>query len=340
MMDPVSAVETTCAGVDGSESSGNLLLNKWLCALFLVAIDAIGVAIPFILGRSKKISDTPILGVFNAFGLGAMLSLGFIHLLAEASEAFEPSTIVFHGEEIKVNFLWFYFVGVILLLITMDKISLIARECGFGSSSTISKSTGCCQSPILYDIAARESGNNDEDGSDDSNDDSNDDKKLKPKKTGVTASLIVLTISLTIHSMVEGLIVGFGTTVLSSWMITLVLAGHKWIEGIVIATELVNAKGRLIKIIPSAAFIIASPIGVVVGAYVHDTANWLGRWVLLISSSSIIYVSFTEVVQSTFEVPKWIIWKCLAALCGAALVAYLTLHEIRATALYDLPCCA
>jgi len=333
MLDPVSAVETTC---DGSESSGNLLLNKWLCALFLVAIDAIGVALPFILGRSKKLSDTPILGVFNAFGLGAMLSLGFIHLLAEASEAFEPSLIVFHGQEIKVNFLWFYFVGVILLLIVMDKISLIARECGFGSKSTVSKSTGCCQSPILYEIAAQESGKSYEDGSEDNN----DDEKSKPKKNAVTASLLVLTISLTIHSMVEGLIVGFGTTVLSSWMITLVLAGHKWIEGIVIATELVNAKGRLIKIIPSAAFIIASPIGVVVGAYVHDTANWLGRWVLLISSSSIIYVSFTEVVQSTFEVPKWIIWKCLAALCGAALVAYLTLHEIRATALYDLPCCA
>jgi len=319
------------------ESAGKLLLNKWFCALFLVVIDTVGIAIPFLLGKKKSISDTPILSVFNAFGLGAMLALGFIHLLAEASEEFKPTTINMHGTPIEVNFLWFYFVGIILFLISIDKISIIVKECGcMGSNEDEKKGHHHLSLPVSHakkEIGDKEHGSDDKDGSDSSSSSSSTITKL-PKASSMSASILILSISLSIHSLVEGLIVGFAKSTMASWMIALVLSGHKWIEGIVIATELMHCDGLWVKIVPCIAFIIASPMGVIIGAYAHNGADWLGQWVLLISSVSIVYVAFTEVIESTFEHPKWTIWKCLSAVCGAALVAYLTLLEIRAEALY------
>jgi len=308
--------------------SGYLFGTKALCALVLLLIDIFGVALPYIVGLHSNVKDSAIVSIFHAFGLGAMLSLGYIHLLNESVKMFEPIDIEIGGVLVKTEIVWFYFVFTILLLIVLENIgpvfSRVKERCRLYTGSTISVET---ERPSA--------------GNDSSMLSSSGEYALSStldstyKNRDFSSSVIILSISLAIHSVLEGMIVGFATSPTSAWMITLVLGGHKWIEGFIIGSETMLFTKSFVQAIPAVTFVVASPIGVFLGNYLHCLTEEFERVPLLLSATSIIYVAFTESLEASFGKSRHPFYKFGAMFLGAGLVAFLTLLELRAEILYE-----
>eukprot|EP00915_Cephaloidophora_sp_WS-2016_P007642 GHVH01010454.1.p2 GENE.GHVH01010454.1~~GHVH01010454.1.p2 ORF type:complete len:131 (-),score=10.62 GHVH01010454.1:604-996(-) len=93
---------------------------KICCSIFILIIDISGCMLPYL--KTDVNTKDQIIHYANAFGIGAMLALGTVHLLQEAVEDLgkHPWEINFHGVAIQTNPAWLGVLTSFLCLIIFE----------------------------------------------------------------------------------------------------------------------------------------------------------------------------------------------------------------------------
>lgn len=224
-------------------------LNKLLCAFTILLVDCIGAFAPYLFtsfsseSASKTESYHTILSLVNTFGGGAMLSLCLLHLIPEALQCggyMEPRCIesISGHDHHALPIFWYCVIASFTLVLVLEKIPSVFLKSqnliiadhhhqGYKSkhenNAMMSSSLVSQDTPLVVQVGSVSSG------------------EYSSRRTSITTLLetssknglissYLLMIALTIHAVLEGVVVGTALTSVEAWKTTLILSAHKWVE--------------------------------------------------------------------------------------------------------------
>jgi zinc transporter 1/2/3 len=143
------------------------------------------------------------------------------------------------------------------------------------------------------------------------------------------ASVIILMVALSTHSVFEGIAVGLQDDVTDIWNFLVAIGLHKWAAamslGISMSSNLENNKNFVRMLIT--VFASATPLGILIGMLVMDAPPLVNIIFSGLAGGTFLYISASEVVVEEFSIPKnkWI--KMCGFVLGALVIAFVTSIE-------------
>lgn len=216
------------------ESSGILIWQKIGSILAMLVTAILGCLIPLLLHQTKMFKRC--MTYVNSFACGAFLGLAFFHLLPEALYMTEAARLGYPVGRNWYNLIFpLSFIGFILILV-FEKVLLV------GVKEQVAN-LGCQHSHCEEDVDKLEQGHA-QGGTSVIEDIKLGDGATTSESSPVrhfSAIALLATLSLSVHSVFEGIVVGTFDEGLSVWIATLSIAGHKWAAGFALASNCVKA---------------------------------------------------------------------------------------------------
>ncbi|VWU48624.1 Zn2+ or Fe2+ permease [Hepatocystis sp. ex Piliocolobus tephrosceles] len=315
---------------------------KGICIFAFIIVATFGCAIPYLIETYGKINKyfnekriNKILAIMNCFGSGFIFSIVLFHIVPETIMDFisheELSVFNFTNNELKILFIFFFlFVGFSLQLI-LEYVLADERSmcCGVhenvnhvlddnASNKSLDK---CMANPT--DIEINNTICNEKEYIH-----SYDVEEHLHKKNWVSNCLqvltlqsFVLTVSLAVHSCIEGMVVGTSNDNYFPYITTICILAHKWIGGMTIALSLKNnhvSKG--LKTFFFATFIFASPIGIIIGHLISEKGGTLTTGIInCISAGTLLFIGLeillNEIKQKLSKTMRFVKWLTFTTSC-------------------------
>ncbi|KAL8455271.1 hypothetical protein Emag_000855 [Eimeria magna] len=135
-------------------------------------------------------------------------------------------------------------------------------------------------------------------------------------------SKVPLAIALGTHALLEAMVVGATRSGADVWLSTLAILGHKGAEAVALASALLKAGGSVCcNFICFAAFVAATPIGVLVGSFVAQGGQAAAGVLNAVAVGIILYACIEMLAE--FSVKASLsrrLLRCFAFLCGLGLL--------------------
>jgi len=130
----------------------------------------------------------------------------------------------------------------------------------------------------------------------------------------------LLPLLLSIHSLVEGVALGFEDTKEDTTKILIAIVGHKLFAAFALGVNLTKnnvSSERLVKMV--VFFAVMTPVGILLGlmAMWNSDHNLIGEVVKAISAGTFIYIALVEVILEEFENPRDKYLKFLLVVVGS-----------------------
>ncbi|EPR62693.1 metal cation transporter, ZIP family protein [Toxoplasma gondii ME49] len=138
-----------------------------------------------------------------------------------------------------------------------------------------------------------------------------------------------LMVALAIHGLFEGMIVGAESNVISVWVVTSVIAGHKWAESLMLMSQFI-ARGVAARWswVLMGAFVASSPIGVLIGVALRSEGALCSGVANALGAGTLLYVA-AETSTSVFTGSRGArVGQLLIYCLGASMVLGLTLVDL------------
>ncbi|CAI7721540.1 transporter protein, putative [Plasmodium vivax] len=141
----------------------------------------------------------------------------------------------------------------------------------------------------------------------------------------LTLQSFFLTISLAVHSCIEGMIVGTSDDVNFVFINSFCILSHKWIAGVTVALSLnQNNISKNLKIILLIIFIFSSPLGIIIGHLIKSSGEKVTCVINAISIGTLLFIGceilLNEIKQKfsrKIRLAKWLSFcsSCVIAFC-------------------------
>ncbi|ETB63367.1 hypothetical protein YYC_00163 [Plasmodium yoelii 17X] len=321
----------------------DLLLAKAICIFAFLSVATGGCAIPYILGlfgkrnRNKYESKVKnILSNLNCFGAGFIFSIVMFHLLPEtiiiASSHKDITIFKTHDPEMKILFIFFFvFVGFCMQLALEYVLPTDAKLCCVDHGAVrftddnnhilnITNHTLDNPNPEIPNASI----NADIHYHPHEGDHSSHKNRLTKILDVLALQSFFLTISLAIHSGIEGMIVGTSDDSHFVFITTFCILSHKWIAGVTVSLSLNrNHISQNLKIILLLIFIFSSPLGIIVGHMVHSSGEKVTCVINAVSIGTLLFIGceiLLNEIQMKFtrkvRFSKWL------SFCSSCLIAF------------------
>ncbi|KAL8273127.1 hypothetical protein Esti_002885 [Eimeria stiedai] len=136
------------------------------------------------------------------------------------------------------------------------------------------------------------------------------------------SSKVPLAIALGTHALLEAMVVGATRSGADVWLSTLAILGHKGAEAVALASALLKAGGSVCcNLVCCAAFVAATPIGVLVGSFVAQGGQAAAGVLNALAVGIILYACIEMLAEFSVKasLPRRLL-RCFAFLCGLGLL--------------------
>jgi len=285
----------------------------WVKFCMLWGLFAIGISMglsPLIFNRVSPHLRLKLLSYGNCFAGGVLLSIGFLHLLAESAhlveEAISIELLNIAYAVCLIGFLFVFFIEKVLFAETHSHthIDQDRKESQYGTG----------RGPVVESASLLvEPGEN-----------------VPPKSAVVFVT--ILTLVLGIHSFISGMVLGMLDDLDLLLAIFVAIVSHKWIEAFALGAAIVKVDTRKLKLfLYISVYSLCEPLGVVAGIilsfFLSEEATQTTQAVVLsFASGTFIYIASLDIIPQEFsdhsqnKLLKFTILVAGAALmCGFAL---------------------
>jgi len=137
----------------------------------------------------------------------------------------------------------------------------------------------------------------------------------------------VLFFALSFHAIIEGVAIGLQTSFNTMLTLGIGVLLHMWAEGVAIAAALNKAnRGFKQSMVLLVMFAAASPVGIIIGIIVSESADALVNGILMsIAAGTFVYVACNEIISEEFETSKHRRSKFCALLMGLLIITIIGL---------------
>ncbi|CAG9478099.1 unnamed protein product [Plasmodium vivax] len=322
-----------------------LLLAKAICIFTFLCVATFGCSIPYLIGLLGKRKNAEhedkikgILSNLNCFGSGFIFSIVMFHLLPETIMivSSHKHIVLFNSSdpEIKTLFIFFFvFVGFAMQLALEYVLPVDGNMCcvvndnvksmlddNFAKNKPKSKK-GEAVNIEMHNVTVNEHQYHH----------ACDSENFKKKQNIVkflhvlTLQSFFLTISLAVHSCIEGMIVGTSDDVNFVFINSFCILSHKWIAGVTVALSLnQNNISKNLKIILLIIFIFSSPLGIIIGHLIKSSGEKVTCVINAISIGTLLFIGceilLNEIKQKfsrKIRLAKWLSFcsSCVIAFC-------------------------
>ncbi|CAD2095301.1 hypothetical protein YYG_04692 [Plasmodium vinckei petteri] len=321
----------------------DLLLAKAICIFAFLSVATGGCAIPYILGlfgkrnRNKYESKVKnILSNLNCFGAGFIFSIVMFHLLPEtiiiASSHKDITIFKTHDPEMKTLFIFFFvFLGFCMQLaleyVLPTDTSLCCVDHGAvkftdGNDHILNVENHTIENPNteIHNMPM----NTDAYYHTHEGNHSGHKNRLTRFLDILALQSFFLTISLAIHSGIEGMIVGTSDDSHFVFITTFCILSHKWIAGVTVSLSLNrNHISKHLKIILLLIFIFSSPLGIIVGHLVHSSGEKITCLINAVSIGTLLFIG-CEILLNEMQMryPRKVRFSKWLSFCSSCLIAF------------------
>ncbi|CAD2083752.1 zinc transporter ZIP1, putative [Plasmodium vinckei brucechwatti] len=321
----------------------DLLLAKAICIFAFLSVATGGCAIPYILGlfgkrnRNKYESKVKnILSNLNCFGAGFIFSIVMFHLLPEtitiASSHKDITIFKSHDPEMKTLFIFFFvFLGFSMQLaleyVLPTDTSLCCVDHGAvkftdGNDHILNVENHTSENPNteIHNMNM----NTDAYYHTHEGNHSSHKNRLTKFLDILALQSFFLTISLAIHSGIEGMIVGTSDDSHFVFITTFCILSHKWIAGVTVSLSLNrNHISKNLKIILLLIFIFSSPLGIILGHLVHSSGEKITCLINAISIGTLLFIG-CEILLNEMQMryPRKVRFSKWLSFCSSCLIAF------------------
>ncbi|KAL8426487.1 hypothetical protein Efla_001789 [Eimeria flavescens] len=139
---------------------------------------------------------------------------------------------------------------------------------------------------------------------------------------GKGGSRVPLAIALGTHALLEAMVVGTTRSGPDVWLSTLAILGHKGAEAVALASALLKAGGSVCcNLVCFAAFVAATPVGVLVGSFVAQGGQAAAGVLNALAVGIILYACIEMLSEFSVKAPlSRRLLRCFAFLCGLGLL--------------------
>ena len=262
--------------------------------IVILLVGALGAFMPLYIRRS----GTGLIYFANAFGCGALLAFGMVHLLPEAvlftTEADQVITVGKSAMSLAYVLCLAGFILAAILDTTGERLGSRAH-----GSEDVESAEGASSLSSSVNIASK------------------------------TADIAV-GVSLALHSLFEGLIVGTSHSVMLVWVSTMAIVFHKWAAGMALGQALVNRGHSNRFLIGSLVlFVVASPVGVLIGGLATVGGESVIGIVNSLCAGLVIHLG-VHLIDSTFSsaksTTKFVLGWLMAVIAAGIVVGLMILH--------------
>ncbi|SBT77825.1 zinc transporter ZIP1, putative [Plasmodium ovale] len=321
----------------------DLLLAKAICIFTFLSVATFGCSIPYIIGlfgkkhnneHEKRIKG--ILSNLNCFGSGFIFSIVMFHLLPETIMivSSHKDIAIFNSTdpEMKTLYIFFFvFMGFCMQLaleyvlpvdsnlccVVNDNVKSILDD---NFSKNLVKNKGDSVNIEMHNVIVN----------DDQYHHACDSEKFKNKQSLVkflhvlTLQSFFLTISLAVHSCIEGMIVGTSDDVHFVFINSFCILSHKWIAGVTVALSLnQNNISKNLKTVLLVIFIFSSPLGIIIGHLIKSSGEKVTCIINAISIGTLLFIGceilLNEIKQKfsrKIRLAKWL------SFCSSCVIAF------------------
>lgn len=314
----------------------DLLRSKIICIFVFLVVASLGCLVPHALtllnGKCKHSEDKikNILEHLNCFGAGFIFSIIIFHLLPETIMTVVSHTemTVFNSDDADTKLLYiflFIFLGFSIQLAleyvcpidkhiccVLHENNNVCNEENVTSCNFVKSSDDCVPIELEHTILG-----------DNKIPESLDNPKFAQKTflqfiQAFTVQSFFLTISLAIHSIIEGMVVGTSDRANYVYVNSFCILAHKWIAAITVSISLKqNELSKCMKNILLVFFIISSPVGIILGILAQSAGSKVTSLInagsmgtLLLIGCEILLNEINEKFSRKVRFTKWICFCC------------------------------
>ncbi|CRG93672.1 Zn2+ or Fe2+ permease, putative [Plasmodium gallinaceum] len=329
-------------------------LAKTICIFIFIIVTTTGCLIPYLIGIYGKKHESQnenkiknILSNLNCFGSGFIFSIIMFHLLPEtifvAIEHDNMKIFNSYDKEIKILYIFFFvFIGFCMQLaleyvlptdrhiccVLHENENVIPNE---NYINKLVKTNNNSHNLEMHNVIINEAQYLH------ACENHNITKKNSWEFLQVlTMQSFFLTLSLAIHSFIEGMVVGTSDQVNYVFINSFCILSHKWIAGITVSISLnQNNLSNSLKIILLMIFIISSPLGIILGYVVQAAGEKITCIINAISIGTLLFIGceillneINEKFSRKVRFTKWISFccSCIIAFSIICLMAHISPH--------------
>jgi len=258
----------------------------------LIVIGAGGVALPYLFrisGTTKKVTR-----YIQAFAGGAFIGLALFHLFPDAITMLDEAKLGLYSGESFYNLTY--------LLAVCGLLTVLFAERVITAPSCLSR-----KPTERADLEGGLEAESPTDGGDLSSASKQKESQLEcvpPTKSfnrGVAPFVVLASISL--HSLFEGTVVGVSDSVPLIWVATGAITAHKWVEGFALSSLMQHhGLSRIVRFVCAACFVLASPIGLLIGMTAFNAAGSSGTAVAGVCNGFSLGMILFVGIETTLEV--------------------------------------
>ncbi|XP_071949828.1 zinc transporter ZIP1-like [Antedon mediterranea] len=267
----------------------------------------------------------------NAFAGGVFMSIALLHLLPEVRELLENAftangkTYSYSWAELIAS-IGFFLIGFldVGVEVCLDKLGEHQdyENMAFASASSSPQSYSSQNDIALYE-----------------SDSPQEEEKRKVDEGGNKPSIhghvtppsdilpaFVLLLSLSVHSIFEGLSLGLQSTTAGVLDLFIAIAIHKGIEAMGVAISVAKSKMRTLnKIICMVVFSLMSPVGIIIGMQItssdSNSRDMVSGVLQGLATGTFLYITFLEILPHELKSKKYRLAKLAAVLIGFSTIA-------------------
>ncbi|GAW81929.1 transporter protein [Plasmodium gonderi] len=323
----------------------DLLLAKAICIFTFLCVATFGCSIPYLIGllgnkknaeHEKKIKG--ILSNLNCFGSGFIFSIVMFHLLPETITIVSSHRhiVIFNSSdpEIKTLYIFFFvFVGFCMQLALEYVLPVDTNMCCVVNDNVKSmlddnfsknKAKGEKEDSVNIEMHSVTVNEHQYHHACDSKDFKKQQNIVKFLHV-LTLQSFFLTISLAVHSCIEGMIVGTSDDVNFVFINTFCILSHKWIAGVTVALSLnQNNISKNLKMILLIIFIFSSPLGIIIGHLIKSSGEKVTCIINAISIGTLLFIGceilLNEIKQKFSRKIRFAKWM---SFCSSCIIAFI-----------------
>ncbi|ANQ09288.1 Transporter protein [Plasmodium coatneyi] len=323
----------------------DLLLAKAICIFTFLCVATFGCSIPYLIGllgnRKNAEHENRIKGILsnlNCFGSGFIFSIVMFHLLPETIMIVTSHNhiVLFNSSdpEAKTLFIFlFVFIGFAMQLALEYVLPVDGNMCCVVNDNVKSmlednfaknkhqSMKGDSMNIEMHSVTVNEHQYHH----------ACDSEHFKKQQNIVkflhvlTLQSFFLTISLAVHSCIEGMIVGTSDDANFVFINSFCILSHKWIAGVTVALSLnQNNISKNLKIILLIIFIFSSPLGIIIGHLIKSSGEKVTCLINAVSIGTLLFIGceilLNEIKQKfsrKIRLAKWL------SFCSSCVIAFL-----------------
>ncbi|CAG25333.2 hypothetical protein PFBG_01337 [Plasmodium falciparum 7G8] len=328
----------------------DLLFAKIICIGIFLVVTTFGCFIPHLMGlykekeneeKNKRVKN--ILSNLNCFGSGFIFSIIMFHLLPETIHIISDhgNIRIFNtsDSQMKILYIFFFvFIGFCMQLGLEYVLPVDTNICCVSNLDSKKKLEDTLSQHITKNASTTvniEMQNID--NIDHIHEHScegvhtHDEKSIGKFLEILTLQSFFLTISLAIHSCIEGMIIGTSTDVNYVFISSFCILLHKWIAGVTVSLSLnSNNMNKTLKAILLLTFVFASPLGIVLGHMAKSAGQKVTCLINAVSIGTLLFIGceilLNEIKQNIsrkVRLCKWLSF-CFSCLIAFALISFTT----------------